>query len=211
MIKSFIRTATPLFLLTSIFLPTSSANDALAQGKASYAVCASCHGQQGEGQKLTNSPRISHLSSWYLTSSIKKFKTNERGYHASDTNGAQMKAMAALLPNSKAINNVVAYIKTLSSKKALDKIEGDPVKGKALYMICSSCHSPDGTGNEAMSAPQISGQHGWYIQNQLKAFKTGLRGTQKGDATGAQMVPMASTLIDDKAIADVVAYIQTLK
>lgn len=211
MFKFAIRTATPLLLATSIFLPNSHAADDLAAGKASYAICASCHGQNGEGLKITNAPRISHLSSWYLTSSLKKFKTNERGYHKSDLNGAQMKAMAALLPNSKSINNVVAYIKTLKTNIALDKIEGDPAKGKTLYALCSSCHSPDGSGNEAMSAPRISGQHGWYTQRQLTAFKTGLRGTQKGDTTGAQMIPMASTLINDQAVADVVAYIQTLK
>lgn len=205
------RIITPLFLLTSLFLSQIAANDAISAGKASYAICASCHGQQGEGMKLTNAPRISHLSSWYLTSSIKKFKTNERGYHKSDTYGMQMKSMAALLPNSKAINNVVAYIKTLKPKTSLDEIKGDATKGKALFNLCSSCHAPNGTGNEAMSAPQISGQHGWYLQSQLKAFKTGLRGTQKGDATGAQMVPMASTLANDQAVADVVAYIQTLK
>ncbi|PCJ17605.1 MAG: cytochrome c oxidase subunit II [Candidatus Cloacimonadota bacterium] len=210
MLKKITKGLSSLFIASTLFSTFSYSGDAVA-GKISYAVCAACHGVNGEGNKLTHAPRLAGQNEWYLTASLKKFKTNERGYHSKDMYGMQMKGMVATLPNAKSINDVVAYIATLKTEISIDTIKGDVAKGKALFMICSSCHSPDGSGNEAMSAPKINGQHGWYINDQLKAFKTGLRGTQKADATGAQMVGMAATLVDNQAIADVTAYIQTLK
>jgi len=44
----------------------------------------------------------------------------------------------------------------------------------------------------------------------LKTFKSGARGTDEHDINGRTMAPMAATLPDDDAIANVVAYIKTL-
>ena len=82
--------------------------------------------------------------------------------------------------------------------------------GKAAYMICSSCHGPDGEGNQAMNAPAIAGQEDWYLKRQIHKFKDGLRGTHPEDIYGMQMRPMAMTLADDAKIDEVVAYISSL-
>ena len=61
-----------------------------------------------------------------------------------------------------------------------------------------------------MNAPRLSGQGAWYLERQLKLFKQGARGTHEKDMFGKMMAPMAATLADDTAIADVAAYIATL-
>ncbi len=86
---------------------------------------------------------------------------------------------------------------------------GDAAKGKAAYAICAACHGPAGAGIQAMNSPKISGQEPWYLERQLKAFKSGIRGAAPGDMYGAQMRPMAMQLADDAAIANVIAYIGT--
>ena len=48
------------------------------------------------------------------------------------------------------------------------------------------------------------------MQRQIKAYKNGLRGVHDGDIYGKQMAPMAATLVDDAAIANLVAHIQTM-
>jgi len=50
----------------------------------------------------------------------------------------------------------------------------------------------------------------WYITRQLNNFKQGKRGYHEKDTYGKQMAPMASMLVDDAAIANVAAYIDTL-
>ena len=34
-------------------------------GQAAYAVCASCHGQQGEGNQQLNAPKLAGQEDWY--------------------------------------------------------------------------------------------------------------------------------------------------
>lgn len=88
---------------------------------------------------------------------------------------------------------------------------GDAAKGKTLFATCVACHGGGAEGNKALNAPRLAGQEDWYLVRQLKNFKDGIRGADPNDIYGQQMAPMAQLLPDDQAIADVVAYIETLK
>jgi cytochrome c oxidase subunit 2 len=86
----------------------------------------------------------------------------------------------------------------------------DVVAGQASYAVCSACHGAGGEGNEMLNAPKLTGLQDWYLKRQILNFKHGLRGTDAGDTYGAQMAPMAATLVDDAAVNNVVAYIASL-
>jgi cytochrome c oxidase subunit 2 len=90
------------------------------------------------------------------------------------------------------------------------QVAGDAAAGKPLFAVCAACHGLQAEGNPALNAPKLSGQGDWYLKRQLKNFKEGARGTHDKDAFGKIMAPMAATLADDAAIANVVAYIRTL-
>ena len=87
---------------------------------------------------------------------------------------------------------------------------GDAAKGKASYAVCMACHGADGMGNKALNAPKIAGQESWYLVRQLKNFKAGIRGADPKDKYGMQMRPMALTLANDQAVADIAAYVSSL-
>jgi cytochrome c oxidase subunit 2 len=87
---------------------------------------------------------------------------------------------------------------------------GDESNGKVLFAPCMACHGVNGEGNMALNAPGIAGQSESYLKRQLWEFKNGQRGSHEGDTAGAQMRPMAATLTDRQAIADVSAYIASL-
>ena len=88
---------------------------------------------------------------------------------------------------------------------------GDVEKGKLLYNICTACHGPNAEGNPALNAPANAGQDPWYLTRQLKNFRIGVRGAHPDDTFGAQMRPMAMMLANEQDIADVVAYLTSLK
>jgi cytochrome c oxidase subunit 2 len=88
--------------------------------------------------------------------------------------------------------------------------QGDAHAGKANYQVCASCHGLEGEGNPALNAPKIGGQESWYVKRQLTYFKHGIRGSNPDDTFGAQMAPMAATLIDETAMDNVAAYIESL-
>ncbi len=90
------------------------------------------------------------------------------------------------------------------------QVAGDAAAGKPLYAVCGACHGSQGEGNAALHAPKLSGQDDWYLKQQLKYYKQGIRGTHDKDVFGKMMAPMAATLVDDAAIGNVVAYIKTL-
>jgi len=93
--------------------PTVVEGGDVAAGKTLYATCSSCHGQRGEGNKSMNSPPLTHMSDWYLVSSLEKYKKGIRGGNPANTNAVLMRGMSNMLTNDQAIKDVVAYISTL--------------------------------------------------------------------------------------------------
>jgi cytochrome c oxidase subunit 2 len=181
-----------------------------AAGQPLYAACGACHGAQGEGIQLLNSPKLSGQEDWYLKRQINNYKQGRRGTHQDDLFGMQMAPMAGTLFDEAAIDNVIAYIGTLPDTPAEATVTGDAERGESLYETCGTCHGADGKGNWGVSAPRQAGMSDWYLVNQLKNFKRNIRGGHPHDAYGGQMAEMAKILGDDEAINDVVAYINTL-
>ena len=180
-----------------------------AVGAASYAVCAACHGQQAEGNVALNAPKLSGQDPRYLKKQLQKYKAGVRGTHEADIYGRQMQPMAATLVNDAMIDNVLAHIGTLQDEPAATTVTGDIEHGAKLYTVCANCHGADGRGI-SMNAPRTAGMSDWYLLSQLKNFKEGVRGGHPADLHGKQMGFMARMLMDDQAMQDVVAYINTL-
>ena len=179
-------------------------------GQAQYAVCAACHGPQGEGMRDLNAPKLAGLDGWYIKRQIEYYKSGARGAHPDDEYGRQMAPMAATLVDEAAINNVVAYLDTLPDNPAPATIVGDVANGARIYRTCGVCHGKDGEGIFSTNAPRAAGMDDWYLARQLHNFKNGLRGAHPEDDYGMQMQMMAAILQDESAVNDVVAYINTL-
>jgi cytochrome c oxidase subunit II len=179
-------------------------------GQASYALCAACHGPDGQGLLALNSPKLSGQEGWYLRRQIQYFKNGVRGTAEGDTFGATMAPIMAAVPDDQTIENIVAYIQTLPSVVPERSVIGDLEEGEELYGTCTACHGDDASGNWALNAPGLADMTDWYLVRQLTNFREGIRGRHPGDAYGDQMRMMADIFADEQAINDVVAYINTL-
>jgi cytochrome c oxidase subunit II len=185
-----------------------SAQDTEA-GKATYAICAACHGANAEGNRALNGPALAGQEAWYLERQLSNFKAGIRGTGA-DVLGAQMVPMAAILATDADIKNVSAFIAGLSPTAITHDGGGDAAAGQALYGVCTACHGAAGEGNAALNAPMLSIQQDWYVVRQLENFKSGARGAHADDVFGAQMRPLAMMLPDAAAMKNVAAYIASL-
>lgn len=179
-------------------------------GRGQYAVCASCHGQNGEGNVDMNAPALTGLSAWYLVRQLENFKSGVRGSDTNDTFGAQMAAFANQL-DEKAMRDIAAYVQSFPEHIAEATITGNTGRGKRLYRTCSFCHGGDGEGRWSSNAPQLAGMNDWYLVRQLEHFREGVRGRHPQDMYGSQMVDMSQFLVDEKAVRDVVSYINTFE
>jgi cytochrome c oxidase subunit 2 len=179
-------------------------------GAAQYAVCAACHGQQGEGLQALNAPKIAGQEPWYIRRQINAYKNGHRGAHQDDIYGQQMMPMAMTLANDAAIENVIAHIQTFPDNPAPATIDGNVANGERLYAVCSYCHGGDAQGIQAINAPRMAGMTDWYLARQLENFRSGVRGGHPQDFYGKQMGFMGRNLQTDDQINDVIAYINTL-
>src|SRR5258708_5940171 len=123
----------PTFAQTS----AQAAGDAAA-GKPLYAVCAACHGSQAEGNPALHAPKLSGQGDWYLKRQLKYFKSGARGTHEKDVFGKMMAPMAATLSDDAAIDNVIAYIKTLPDNPAPATTKGNAKNGQGRYATCGA-------------------------------------------------------------------------
>lgn len=196
--------------------PTFAETQALAAGNAAagqaqYAVCASCHGAQGEGNQALNGPKLAGLQAWYVERQLNYFKTGVRGGEG-DTNGQMMAPMANMLADETAVRNMAAYIESLPDTPATPTVTGNVSNGAKIYdRNCAACHLDNGDGTWYTDAPKLAGMSDWYFVSQIQNFRAGIRGLHADDFYGEQMVSMSTAMSGIDEIEDVAAYLNTLR
>jgi len=172
----------------------------LAKGEASYAVCAACHGADGNSTTPTF-PKLAQQHPQYIVKQLQEFKSGKR-------NNAVMKPFATALSDAD-MQNVAAWLTSKQAKAGFAKDKDLVRLGEKIYRggiadrqiaACAGCHSPNGAGIPAQ-CPRLSGQHPDYTVAQLTAFRDGVR------QNSTQMNQVAAKLNDReiRAVADYMA------
>ena len=173
----------------------------LVKGEASYtAVCAACHGADGNSAIAVN-PTLAQQHPEYLVKQLQEFKSGKR-------NNAVMKGFATMLTDED-MKNIAYWVASKPAKAGFAKNKDLVTLGERIYRggiadrniaACAGCHSPNGAGIPAQY-PRLSGQHADYTVAQLSTFRDGSR------ANSQQMTQVAAKLNDKeiKAVADYIA------
>ena len=183
---------------TSIFLFIFSchvyAGD-VAAGKEKSALCAACHGTDGNSVNPVW-PKLAGQHSEYILKQLKDFKAGKR-------NNIQMNPLVATL-SEEDMQDLAAYFSSQKTKIGYASAEslemgekiyraGDASKGLAA---CMSCHGATGAGNPAASYPSLSGQHAEYTKIQLLAFRDNKRTNDTNKAMQIVSEKMTTDEID---------------
>lgn len=201
-------------LCLTVCLSFGLAATALAQGdaqagKEKSAVCAACHGPDGNSAIPIN-PKLSGQHENYLVKQLKEFKLAATTGGEEGRNNPVMNGMAAPL-SEQDMQDLSAYFaeqKPMSGTTPEAAIE----PGQALYRggdlergltACIACHGPRGNGMQLAGFPDISGQHPEYIVAQLQAFQSG----QRHNDMNGMMRDIAMKLTNDEmqVLADYLA------
>ena len=139
--------------------------------------CMACHLQTGLGIEAMNAPSIAGLPRWYVTDQLRKFRSDQRGFHNADVAGKLMQANAIVL-DERTIAFVGRHIENLPSNAERKTVATQEIVGSEnLYKNhCSSCHNEEATGNRSRRAPPLTSQQDWYLLKQIENFQTGKRG-----------------------------------
>lgn len=111
-----IRGAAGYVAVTASAAPPATVGGDLEKGRTLYASCAACHGADGSGVEALGGPALTVVNDWYLVRQLENFRAGIRGSHPDDTQGAQMRAAAQVLPDDEAIRDVVTYINSLQQR-----------------------------------------------------------------------------------------------
>lgn len=87
-------------------------DDAVAEaaGRAAYQQCAACHGPNAEGVEALGAPPLRGLNAWYFKKQLDDFKSGIRGYSATDTFAASMRAIAQSIDTKETADAIASYL-----------------------------------------------------------------------------------------------------
>jgi cytochrome c553 len=183
----------------ALAVETAAKPDLAKAKQTADTLCAACHGAEGNSPSPAN-PNIAGQQAAYLTLQLEHFKSGIR-------NNAIMAGMVAALSPAD-MHALGVYFSQQKPKAAGIKDRALALAGQKLYRggnaasglpACSACHSPDGAGIPSRY-PRLGGQHADYALAQLKAFKAGERGMDRGgkDVNGRVMAQVAARLSDQE-------------
>ena len=190
-------------ILVSVAPQLLAQGDAAA-GQAKSALCATCHGADGNSQ-LPENPKLAGQNASYLVKQIMDYKSGARA-------NPTMTAMVAALSDEDVMDIAAWY-----SSQQVTLLGADPESlelGETLYRAgikelavaaCSACHSPTGSGNAPAGFPSLSGQHPEYTLLQLKAFRAG----ERQNDSSAMMRSIVERLTDNE-LAALASYVSGL-
>ena len=189
-----------VFLTTFLFsnLHLAIAGD-IAAGKTKAALCAACHGTDGNSAIAMN-PKIAGQHANYLVKQLTEFKLASQTGGKEGRNNAVMNGMVAAL-SEQDILDLSAYFSSQEATQG-ETSEDAVVEGNKLYVggdlqrgitACIACHGPKGNGTSLSGFPDISGQHSDYIATQLKAFRSG----ERANSLNGMMADIAKRMTDE--------------
>lgn len=186
---------------SSAAAPAKVSKSDLLKGEAKFtAVCATCHGADGNSTTPAN-PKLAQQHPEYLVKQLQEFKSGQR-------KSAAMKDVAAALSDEE-MRNVAYWLAAQKAKPGFAKDKELVAQGERIYRggiadrqvaACAGCHSPNGAGIPSQY-PRLSGQHADYAVTQLVTFRDGVR------QNSHQMAQVAAKMNDReiRAVADYVA------
>ena len=171
--------------------------------QAVKAVCASCHGVDGNSVMSTD-PKLAGQHADYLFKQLSEFQSGKRA-------NAVMAGMVQGI-KTEDMRVIAHYFSTQKPALAQAKNNGAGSSGERIYRAgiaahqvpaCAACHGASGAGLPKLF-PRLAGQHADYTLSQLNAFRNGTR-------ANAPMMSVIANKMSDAEMNAVADYIQGLR
>jgi cytochrome c553 len=202
--KFFIRAAASI--LAVISLQAAADGDASA-GQAKSAICAACHGPDGNSA-VPNWPKLAGQHASYLERQSALIKSGARPV-------PEMMGIVAGMSDQDFQDLAAFFASQTQSGGVAD--ESIAALGQRIYKAgnaesgvpaCMSCHGPAGEGNPLSGYPALAGQHSVYTSKMVKGFRDGSNWGE--DDAPSQVMNGAAAELTDEEIEAVSNYIQGL-
>lgn len=183
-------------------------------------VCATCHGEFGQGGKKGEYPRVAGQRARYLADQLLSFRerrrinipmfpyTQERELSDDDINTISEYLasieLSTKMPQFTGDEDALTRLLAVDKVMIIPRAEGDIEAGKTVYQgECASCHAKDGRGRGRF--PMLVGQYTNYLKRQIDAYLKGERPHDEKGTTG-----VLNTL-KPKDLQDILAYLTSIQ
>ena len=196
-----IKCLTAMTLLATTTLSMAAGSPEAGEEKA--ALCAGCHGEDGNAAAPIF-PKLAGQHASFLVKQLHDFRSQKRVEPT-------MNAMAEPLTDEDVLDLAAFY----ASKKITPEEAAPNKSGEHLYKsgnpatgvpACTGCHGPKGGGNPSAGFPSLHGQYAAYLEKTLHDFKNGERTNDSNN-----MMRHVAKHMSDEEIAAVSDYASTLK
>lgn len=188
--------------------PAAAKADPAKGQKIAGAVCAACHGAEGNATAPTN-PKLAGQVPEYIAKQLSNFKPGANGAKPARENPVMMGFASQLSPQDMA--DVAAFYATQKLVPDTAKNKDTIDLGQSIWRggivekgvpACAGCHGATGKGLPAQY-PQLGGQWAEYTEAQMLAWRSGARHNDPN----AMMRTIAAKMNDReiKAVSDYVA------
>jgi cytochrome c553 len=145
--------------------PPEDEEDPFTAVKEATAVCAGCHGEDGNSE-LPGTPGLAGQHTPYLIAALKLYRDGTR---AEET----MQPFAEALSDAE-IEDMAFYYAASEPRRTDNPGTGDHFAGRAVTAACVGCHGEDGN-IEHPNTPRLAGLDGEYLEAAVKMYKDGRR------------------------------------
>jgi len=156
--------------------------------------CAGCHGSDARGNQSLGAPNLAD-NDWLHGGSFEQVQASiAKGWRG------MMPPMAAAVGTPEDVRNVANYVLSLSGS-AHNSVAAQ--LGKPKFAVCAACHGPEGKGNEALGAPNLTDKiwlHGWGEDAIVRMVTNGK----------VNVMPAQSPRLSDDQIRVLAAYVMSL-
>lgn len=176
-------------------------------GQEKAAVCASCHGMDGNSQ-VSMWPKLAEQHAGYAARQSRLIREQKR-------NVPTMYPLVADMSDQD-LADISAYYEQQALKPGVAD-EALVEQGEAVYQAgnpesgvpaCAACHGPSGSGIKGAYYPRLNGQHADYTAKRLQDYRNGVT-SGEDDPYSKIMVAVAENMTDEE-IEAVSSYIEGL-
>lgn len=207
-----------LALLAVPALPAYAQN--LDNGREINGTCAACHGDNGQGGKQGEYPRLAGQRAAYLEAQLRAFRARERNNipmfpytQERELPDADIRDVAAYLasielptrpPEFTDSDDALTRLLAMEKVMIVPRVAGDVDNGKRIYdEECAYCHGKTGLGGGDF--PRVVGQYTSYLKRQMDIYIRGERVHDEDDGPGILVK------LEAQDIQDILAYLTVLQ
>jgi cytochrome c553 len=209
-----------LLSLFALFVGTVSANE-VERAKEINSICATCHGEYGQGGKKGEYPRLAGQRASYLAEQLRSYRerrrinipmfpyTQERELSDEEveiiSNYLAAIELPTQMPTFKGDEDALTRLLMAEKVMIIPRVEGDIENGKLIYQRdCTNCHARNGRGRS--NFPMLVGQYTNYLMKQMEAYIKGDRPHDDDKQKSGVLMPLK-----EADLQDILAYLTTLQ